>query len=88
MLHKYKRHGMFNTIVIWPGGESFKTAYMCSALQQVVKKSVDVEEDFPELWAGKPKKYHSTAYPWWDANEEGYLQRVSLLLEAIKQTQS
>jgi len=59
--------------------------YLCEALSDVFGfenfDKIKIEKDFPELWKQKPEDY---SYSWWSPNEQGRLNRINALNEAIK----
>ena len=85
MLSRYKNNGIYHNIIRWDGGEYFKTEGLCLCLEYVTRSHYTKIIEFPEL-ACPPNRERKLPFYWWDLKEEGYLQRVSLLLEAIKKT--
>jgi hypothetical protein len=84
MLVRYRNQGLCNNIIKWDGGQYFRTEGLCICLGLVTKNYSTKISHFPEL-KHLSEKYGPRFY-WWNLHEEGYLQRVSLLLEAVKQT--
>lgn len=67
------------------------SGFMCIVLFRVVyglfSKVVDftLREDFPELYSCKPKKFLSRYDSWFDEDEIGWLQRVTILFYCISE---
>lgn len=90
MLRRFEKRGNFNSVFQGHFNDTyFRTGYLCYCLELSLGARIKVNfiTDFPELWEGRPKEHVRQSNAWWNADEEGYLQRVSLLLEAIKKTE-